>query len=1089
MSSKSYNGNYSFNNTAYDPYCLAELDLLSKRRYLVLIQKGKLVRDEELVESEFRLFDIIKRLNERNIGDGALGQNSFLIEQSISTTASNFTIKGGTAEDPAILIVKGFPLVLFGDIDFNQQGPDNNIEDDAYTVTNITGISVPSANRIDVVYVDTYLAEVSSEVGSEYQDTPFPYTDAPTTPAIKDPVLGLQSANRLRLVQDILVVEGSPTLPLVPPTIPIDGIDNNKIYHRYYQLAQINRRAGDANIYTADITDCRAITTALKEISDGTGNIHISNAIIDEDLTVHGTVTIVNTTQTNHERLVINSSDNSSPAVIITKSQDGDALQINKTSGAGSALIITGGNIGINTPTPAEALTINQGRISIIGNNGSTTIISGNDSSGGSIFTTNNYPLFLGANNNQSVMIMPTTGFVGILTTPTVELDVNGIIKMRGGSPAANNLLIGDVNGKCSWIDQSDISDDDWVKNNQDVYFNKTGNVGINTSTPTDAKLDVAGQIKMRGGGPLASGNVITSDANGIMFWTSQGSLTGVWTLTAENKIYNTAGGNIGINQQNPQNKLVIAAGTSDGISLQNLLGNNRGFLGFDSSLNSILDLMDSTGTQYVSLTPTDCTINTSTGGITIGSTVTGTIAGGAINIQTTALTDDGISGAINITTTGVTNSGNITISTTSTIGSAAGNISIIAGAHATISLTAPISVTMTAGGNSIQVLDENYGSGAVSITSGTSPIKMISSVVSGSCGSITISTKIGSVSSTVGVNGDLILEALATSTSNSGNIKIQSVNTIGDSGDITLSSSSQHGSSGNIYLTGASVNLNAPCGSLVLNGTNATLAIYGSVPILVKSATGNITIGSNATGGITGGNVNIQTVADTTSTCGDINIVSSGYSTSGNIAIATTTTEPGQAGNISLTAGAHAMISLIAPINVNATVGGNSINVSGEAYGNIVSLTTATSPINIISSSTDTSSGYILISTKIGSMGTVVSPSSGDIILQAVATSTPGNVRILSQSLSGNGGNITIQSSGYGYGGTVVFGGGTISIASTNCLIQMDNINNLKLINGSCYFQIESTGFNMTLPVNTVGGTLATKALYIDSSGYVRGS
>jgi len=43
------------------------------------------------------------------------------------------------------------------------------------------------------------------------------------------------------------------------------------------------------------------------------------------------------------------------------------------------------------------------------------------------------------------------------------------------------------------------------------------GNTGIGVSEPT-AKLDIDGQLKIRGGCP-AEGKVLTSDASGLAYW------------------------------------------------------------------------------------------------------------------------------------------------------------------------------------------------------------------------------------------------------------------------------------------------------------------------------------------------------------------------------------------------------------------------------------------------------------------------------------------------------------------------------------------------------------------------------------------
>ncbi len=81
------------------------------------------------------------------------------------------------------------------------------------------------------------------------------------------------------------------------------------------------------------------------------------------------------------------------------------------------------------------------------------------------------------------------------------------------------------------------------------------GNVGIGTLTP-DAKLEIAGQIKITGGSPGA-GKVLTSDANGLATWQSMsgtsvssvfgrtGAVIGASGDYTAGQITNVAAGNI----------------------------------------------------------------------------------------------------------------------------------------------------------------------------------------------------------------------------------------------------------------------------------------------------------------------------------------------------------------------------------------------------------------------------------------------------------------------------------------------------------------------------------------------------------------
>eukprot|EP01029_Cantina_marsupialis_P010378 TRINITY_DN2364_c0_g1_i4.p1 TRINITY_DN2364_c0_g1~~TRINITY_DN2364_c0_g1_i4.p1 ORF type:complete len:1609 (+),score=287.36 TRINITY_DN2364_c0_g1_i4:313-5139(+) len=132
-----------------------------------------------------------------------------------------------------------------------------------------------------------------------------------------------------------------------------------------------------------------------------------------------------------------------------------------------------------------------------------------------------------------SVLTMQSNGNVGIGTTsPGAKLDVNGQIKIRGGSPGLNKVLTSDVNGLATWQTASGdnfgnhtattniqlgghyLSNDG---GNEGVAVDNNGNVGIGTTSP-GAKLEVAGQLKITGGTP-GDGKVLISDANGLASW------------------------------------------------------------------------------------------------------------------------------------------------------------------------------------------------------------------------------------------------------------------------------------------------------------------------------------------------------------------------------------------------------------------------------------------------------------------------------------------------------------------------------------------------------------------------------------------
>jgi len=96
------------------------------------------------------------------------------------------------------------------------------------------------------------------------------------------------------------------------------------------------------------------------------------------------------------------------------------------------------------------------------------------------------------------LFIQRTTGNVGIGTTgPTIK------------------LAIGDTDTGLHWISDGNLAV--YTNNLERIRIDSSGNVGIGI-TPSGAKLEVAGQIKITGGSP-AAGKILTSDAAGLASW------------------------------------------------------------------------------------------------------------------------------------------------------------------------------------------------------------------------------------------------------------------------------------------------------------------------------------------------------------------------------------------------------------------------------------------------------------------------------------------------------------------------------------------------------------------------------------------
>lgn len=120
-----------------------------------------------------------------------------------------------------------------------------------------------------------------------------------------------------------------------------------------------------------------------------------------------------------------------------------------------------------------------------------------------------------------------------------------------------------------------------WMTNSSNIH-NNGGNVGIGTNSP-DSKLDVDGQVKIRGGNP-GTGKVLTSDADGLATWvTPSFGNDGIWTDDGNGTLYNTNYINgyqkIGVNTNIPVADLDIQGTDGDG-----------------SDLNSVFFASDATG-------------------------------------------------------------------------------------------------------------------------------------------------------------------------------------------------------------------------------------------------------------------------------------------------------------------------------------------------------------------------------------------------------------------------------------------------------------------------------------------------------------
>ncbi|MCP4090574.1 MAG: hypothetical protein GY746_12420, partial [Gammaproteobacteria bacterium] len=125
-------------------------------------------------------------------------------------------------------------------------------------------------------------------------------------------------------------------------------------------------------------------------------------------------------------------------------------------------------------------------------------------------------PLIYGEFDND---ILAVNGSLGIGTdSPGEKLDVSGNIKASGTIQSGSSIVI-DGTGTT----QGTITESHGKISFDDETLVTTGNVGIGTTNPATA-LDVNGQIRMSTG--AADGYIPVSDANGVMTWSSPGTIT-----------------------------------------------------------------------------------------------------------------------------------------------------------------------------------------------------------------------------------------------------------------------------------------------------------------------------------------------------------------------------------------------------------------------------------------------------------------------------------------------------------------------------------------------------------------------------------
>jgi len=187
------------------------------RYYYMWAQKNKPILDDEIRNMGIGLLDQVRRGLQHTYGEVAAPNSEYsgfysttdafkVKEGSLYGNQNNFIVTGGASLDrPAVLYAKGFYIFLTEDIEYRGQAYDtDNINlytesDKSKTLSPIPAISTPSTDRIDIVYVSLHFNEVSAIEGTDTEV----YRDS----NLKNPIVGTETANRLRAVFDIKVRE------------------------------------------------------------------------------------------------------------------------------------------------------------------------------------------------------------------------------------------------------------------------------------------------------------------------------------------------------------------------------------------------------------------------------------------------------------------------------------------------------------------------------------------------------------------------------------------------------------------------------------------------------------------------------------------------------------------------------------------------------------------------------------------------------------------------------------------------------------------------------------------------------------------
>jgi hypothetical protein len=171
--------------------------------------------------------------------------------------------------------------------------------------------------------------------------------------------------------------------------------------------------------------------------------------------------------------------------------------------------------------------------------------------------------LFVIGNGNSSgtksnALTMLKNGNTGLGThEPTHKMDIDGQIRIRGGSPGNGKVLTSDANGVGSWQTPSYSN---WMVSGSHIY-RASGNVGIGTSAPGEL-------LHVRNTSGTARIRVQSTTTSAIDFYNNTAYVAGIGVSVSEGHLFlynggnvSVKGGSLGIGNINPGQRLDITAG------------------------------------------------------------------------------------------------------------------------------------------------------------------------------------------------------------------------------------------------------------------------------------------------------------------------------------------------------------------------------------------------------------------------------------------------------------------------------------------------------------------------------------------------